>query len=379
MRSLFLLESLNDVRAEYISEAAPGQRQRKQWIRWSLVAACACLAVICLLIGTEPRENTGFSSNSLPLIPGPSETDESMGFEGRLYYTPEDLENGNPWREGMDIDRLPVYRSGSYDPSEAGEPAGLTESEMKARLEAAADASDAKILQTEKMESLSEGQTVCGIRAVTEEGIIQISADGTIQYELPAEGYPPNSTEMTKGEAESAMKALVERYKSLLGYASPRIALSGDYSDDGSYMWNFRVYDATETETGDILNYSFDYSIFNVTDSEIPEERKLFITKKEGLLTAELLGEYPLITEKQAEEKLLAGEYRTSVPYPVSGADSIVKTELIYREGPLEEYLLPYYRFYVKLPVQDGWNLAEGLSVAGIYYVPAIQEQYLSE
>ena len=134
MRSLFLLESLNDVRAEYISEAAPGQRQRKQWIRWSLVAACACLAVICLLIGTEPRENTGFSSNSLPLIPAPSETDESMGFEGRLYYTPEDLENGNPWREGMDIDRLPVYRNGSYDPSGAGEPAGLTESEMKDRL-----------------------------------------------------------------------------------------------------------------------------------------------------------------------------------------------------------------------------------------------------
>ena len=288
MRSLFLLASLNDVRAEYIAEAAPGQGRKNHRTRWGLIVACASLAVICLLIGTDLRENTGFSSssssNSLPLISSPFETEESMGFEGLLYYTPEDLENGNPWGGGMDIDRLPVYRNGSYDPSGAGEPVGLTESEMQTRMEAAADALDARILQTEKMESLSEGQTACGIRAVTEKGTIQISADGAVRYELTAEECPLNSTEMTKEEAESAMKAMVERYKTLLGYASPRIALSGDYSDDGIYMWNFRVYDATETETGDILNYSFDYSIFAVTDSEIPEERKLFITKKEGLM-----------------------------------------------------------------------------------------------
>ena len=175
------------------------------------------------------------------------------------------------------------------------------------------------------------------------------------------------------------MEDLVEEYKPLLGYHNPRIALSGDYSDDGSYMWNFRVYDGTGTETGDVLSYALNYSVFAVTNSEIPEERKLYITKKESLLTAELLGEYPLITEKQAAEMLLAGKYRANVPYPVPGADSIVKTDLVYREGPLEEYLLPYYRFYVKLPVQDGWDFAEGLNMAGIYYVPAIQEQYLSE
>ena len=90
---------------------------------------------------------------------------------------------------------------------------------------------------------------------------------------------------------------------------------------------------------------------------------------------------------EQAEEKLLAGEYRTSVPYPVTrgtrcpGADSIVKTDLVYREGPLEEYLLPYYRFYVALPEMEAeiGQLKEGLHIYGAFYVPAVPEEYIAD
>ena len=63
-----------------------------------------------------------------------------MGFEGLMYYSAEELENGNPWREDMALDTLPVFRNGSYDPSGAGVPVGLSEAEMTAELEGAAQA-----------------------------------------------------------------------------------------------------------------------------------------------------------------------------------------------------------------------------------------------
>lgn len=59
--------------------------------------------------------------------------------------------------------------------------------------------------------------------------------------------------------------------------------------------------------------------------------------------------------------------------YKFSLKEFIAKKELIYRRGPMEEILLPYYRFYVLLPEETPPYAAEkGLKTYGAYYVPAI-------
>ena len=47
-----------------------------------------------------------------------------------------------------------------------------------------------------------------------------------------------------------------------------------------------------------------------------------------------------------------------------------------YRTGSREQLLLPYYRFYVRLPDTD-MEYADGLQLYGAYYVPAIADAYL--
>lgn len=51
--------------------------------------------------------------------------------------------------------------------------------------------------------------------------------------------------------------------------------------------------------------------------------------------------------------------------------------ELAYLSGPLTEILQPYYRFYVRIPVTSSDAQEAGLMEYGIYYVPALKEEYI--
>ena len=104
------------------------------------------------------------------------------------------------------------------------------------------------------------------------------------------------------------------------------------------------------------------------------------IRRNNGLLSAEKLGDYPVITAAEAEERLSAGNYQTSVPAAFSGEESIGRVELVYRTGRSEEILMPYYRFYVLLPESVyGADDEEGLKTYGAYYVPAVAEEYIAD
>jgi len=89
---------------------------------------------------------------------------------------------------------------------------------------------------------------------------------------------------------------------------------------------------------------------------------------------ADKLGDYPIISVKEATKLPVNEKYQTSVPYEFPGKKYIGKVELIYRTGSSEEYLLPYYRFYAELTNEE---LANGLKTYGAYYVPAVEEAYI--
>ena len=86
------------------------------------------------------------------------------------------------------------------------------------------------------------------------------------------------------------------------------------------------------------------------------------------------LGEYPLISQSDAQALLLQGRCLTSVPYAVQSAADIAAVQLCYREG--SEVYAPWYRFWVKLPEEAQQNCAEGCTVYGAYYVPAVSGDF---
>ena len=79
------------------------------------------------------------------------------------------------------------------------------------------------------------------------------------------------------------------------------------------------------------------------------------------------MGDYPIISVKEAQALLCAGNYITTVPEEFPGEEHIARVELIYRDS---------YRFYVEVPDMARDN---GLKTYGAYYVPAVSGEFLSE
>lgn len=391
MKEKRILNALEQVDEKYIEDAAPAKQKHKKpiWVRWVAAAACLCLVLSGLFVMTRPGNTPIGISGDLPQIAIPKYESGGMGFEGLMYYSAEELENGNPWREDMELSTLPVFRNGSFDPSGAGVPFGLSEAEMLAELENAASVLGLEILETEADTNATKsedgtvipGDTVYSICGITGIGNLTAYADGSLVYRFPSglklpEAYHFTHSDTSDTEAEEVMEYLTETYASLLNFGHPEVVLQGDYSFNGDFIRRYLVYDAGTDATESILNYSFRSAEFAPDDNG----NLMLIRLNNGLCTAEKLGDYPLISVSEAKEKLLSGQYQTNVPVQMPGEQFLAKVELVYRTGPKEELLLPYYRFYMELQDADGWQMTQdnGLKTYGAYYVPAIQDAYIS-
>lgn len=390
MKANDLLDMIGNTDDSIIEEAKKRKKPViSRWTKWVAVAACLCLVAGGLFAITRPSGTTPVISGGLPQIAIPKYESNGMGFEGLMYYNAEELENGNPWREDIALDTLPVFRNGSYDPSGAGVPIGLSEAEMIAELENAAKVLGLEIQETktEANDTKSEdgtiipGDAIYSIRAITGSGNLIVYANGSLVYNLPSgyelpEEYHFTYDDTSDSEAEAVMTYLTETYASFLNYDHPEIVLQGDYTFNGDYTRRYLVYDTGTDMTESILNYNFRAAQFAPDDSG----NLMLIRLSDGLRMAEKIGDYPLISAAEAKEKLLDGQYQTSVPVAMTGEKYIAKVELVYRSGPREETLLPYYRFYVELQDADGWQMTQsnGLKTYGAYYVPAIQDDYIS-
>ena len=197
-----------------------------------------------------------------------------------MYYSAEELENGNPWREDMELGTLPVFRNGSFDPSGAGVPFGLSEAEMLAELENAASVLGLEILETEADTNATKsedgtvipGDTVYSICGITGIGNLTAYADGSLVYRFPSglklpEAYHFTHSDTSDTEAEEVMEYLTETYASLLNFGHPEVVLQGDYTFNGDFIRRYLVYDAGTDATESILNYSFRSAEFAPDDN----------------------------------------------------------------------------------------------------------------
>ncbi len=88
---------------------------------------------------------------------------------------------------------------------------------------------------------------------------------------------------------------------------------------------------------------------------------------------SEKIGDYPLISSSKALKLLLKGIYIAPNDYEIPDPKNIAKVELVYRYPSWEEYLMPYYRYFVEVPEEQ---LENGLKLFITYDVPAINENY---
>lgn len=387
-----LFSSITNISDDIIENAqtvpTKGQKKKGAWVKWKAIAACLCLVVVGALVAERLSVPQQTDLTNLEAITIP-ELSVGMGFEGYMCYDISELNNGNPWSENMNITSLPVYKNGAYDSSGAGIPMGLSEAEMMERLNFVADALNLEVLSTEVIADgfmEKDGEIVAGvnpteIHAKTNNGTVYIQADGGIIYFVPDEGFElPDEYSFTHNgttddEAENILFDLIASYSNLLDFEEPKAITSGDYNIYGEFNRSYCVYDASGDDLEDILNFNFRCASFFLNDTGNLNG----IRMNDGLLLAEKLGDYPIITVEEAKERLVAGNYQTSVSAAFSGEEYIGKIELVYRTGRLEEVLLPYYRFYVLLT--DTMNMTatdNGLKTYGAYYVPAIADKYIA-
>ena len=387
MKAEQLSDALNDLDEDVIEETGKLRETYKRrggtWRRWAAAAACLCVAAAALV--TLPRLGQGAPD---PETPGPVHADPAPlplqlpetltggnGFEGILLYDISELGGGSPWNESMELTVLPVYENGSYNI--AGYAVGLGEDAILELLEAAARTLDAEILDTKYYYSempTGTGPVYC-ITGRADGMKIDAYADGGVSVffdgglPLP-EGYR-FADDAADEEAEAVLDHLTQRFSELLGFSRPRTALSVEYFFSGEPNRGYAVYDGGESGAEAILNYSFRCAEFFSDD----DGNLRMIRLRDDLACARELGYYPIITVDEARTLLLKGGYLTSVPYELPGEEYVAGVELEYRNGEMDEYFLPYYRFFVELPEQARDN---GLKTYGVYYVPAVQERYIA-
>lgn len=387
MKSERILYALTGVRDDFVEQARPGQvKPARAWLKYAAAAACLCLVLAgALALGTDRSGPS--AADGLPLIDLPELGFGAMGFEGYMYYDASEIENGNPWREDMVFETMPVFKNGAYDAGGAGVPRGLDRDGTMLLLEKTAQALGTGILETM---TEKESGAVAYIAVRTEKGTLRAYANGDINYdlwskypwnleyglepiELP-EQYSFTHHDTATEQALETMEYLTKVYANFLGFGEPAFVVSGDYDIYGRYRRGYEVYDASGDDLQDILNYTFCYASFGPDD----DGRLSTIWLRDGLSLLEKIGDYPIISVDEARERLLAGQYQTSVPYDMPGEEYIAKVELMYRNSRLEEICLPYYRFYVELPDDENLNAQKlGLKTFGAYYVPAIESEYI--
>lgn len=378
MNTEHISDALNLLDDDMLDEANALRDGRKRpnmdWPKWLGAAACLALTVCAGAYLRAGQSGPRPDPAQLPQLPLSTEVTEpnGMGFEGYLAYDVSELGSANPWTQDAKLSALPVYRNlKPLDP--AGAPA-VTPDPARSRevlLETAARLG----LGPDDVEIDEEPELGLGFTARAEGVSIRAWGDQTVSISFdPAVSLPEGHQlghHAAYEELAAAADYLKVQYKDLIAMEDPQADISGgDYTFYGDQMYSLALFDAGDGLVDTLLSYNFHRAAFFGDD-----EGKLFIIRLTNTDLSEKVGDYPIITPEAAQTLLLEGRYITNAPHELPGKQYVKKVELLYLTGGREEYFMPYYRFLVELPEEAQEN---GLNCYGAYYVPAVEEAYLT-
>ncbi|WAA11457.1 hypothetical protein [Fervidibacillus halotolerans] len=394
MKGLKLFEKMNGIDDQFIEEASREKfyKKRKNVWHWILPAAAGVViafGILSQLKTVDPIMNPTKQKDHLPILTIDF-TNGGMGFEGLMAYKVDEIIDENPWDPNVDISTLPVYKNPSYIEKEEKQSEKLVQLMMKkaegvAKLFGIENAEVQVKPSDEDIKSIEEKYAAIG-KEVPEEmyeieqvyiqqDSITIETDRTLlttikfhpEIELPEEFhfyYDASYDELYK-----VAQFFIDEYQYVFQMKKPTINIhGGDYSIDGDQLFRISIFDREGTIEEQLINYHFHSVSFHNDE----EGNLSFIRINQPDLSNEV-GNYPIVTVDEAKKRLENGHYLTTVPEPLPGMEYVKKVKLVYRKG-LEKYWMPYYQFFVELPSMKNAN---GLKTYGVYYVPAIEEQYL--
>lgn len=391
MKSEILLQAIGKIDDELIANAGEirSKNRIKMWLSCGAVAACIALVVFAGSVAGwfSPIE----SSPELSMLTI-SEDSGGMGFEGYMAYDISELVNANPWSEDAKLSTLPVFKSKLYR-DENMNMRGMDFEAMRAMLLDTAERlgmdTDNLVITDDTPSAEMQAATVEKFASMGEEvpdgyfdpTSLIVEQDG-IRIEVvpvmnaiitfdPAKVFPNGlgfHYYSPYEDVEKTAEYIKEEYKELLNMYNPITDINGgDYNIYGERGVDLCFYDGAEDLTQRIINYNFYYTSFSCNESE-----ELFHVCVHNCDLSDKVGDYPIITAKEAKKLLLSRNFVTSVPYDFPGGEYVKKVELIYRTDA--GYYIPYYRFYVELPEAEREG---GMKTYGAYYVPAVKEEYI--
>lgn len=310
------------------------------------------------LVPTAWPVNSGETPASLPVYENARPADVT----GARTYTEEELctlARQTAQALGLAVESVEVSPTEEQRQAtlERFEEAGLLPSEEDTP-EAAAE----KQAQLEYNLAPSRATAVC-----TGGAEVTAQRDGSVRVQLPQSFDAALDGSGAQAYA-AAVQQLADEYGTALGMQAPQAAVQADYAFDGTLSLMHTVWDAAAPLAQQLAFASCGRLSFSTG-----EGGTIFYEPPQ---LGEALGEYPLLSQSEAQALLLQGQCLAGAPYAVQSEADIAAVQLCYREG--SEVYAPWYRFWVKLPEEAQQNCAPGCTVYGAYYVPAVRGEYIA-
>lgn len=390
-----LLQQLGDVNDKFIAEANP--KPKKSRIKLALIGAMGTAAAGVIvwqgvknIPDKKPEKSVSETKKYGEIIEFPENTGEleiirttgpgggGMGFEGFMAYDVSTLLDGNPSRENCEFTELPVFIEPSNEIYSHGNLPVYTMDEMEERLKDVAG-----LLTDEEFTPVDRhpnGDYYKAKAGNIELSMYSYSSRIYIEFEnsvdLPPEYDICNTTD--KDHAERSLEYLGEKYRDVIRMDNPTPTVFTDFDIYNEPLTTFALYDNSEDPLTALINY-------NLRKVYFYGGRKLStISIYNNYDYKEFAGMYPVISYDEAYEKLISGDYYTTVwdeHYLPDGinTDEIFFTGIEYNRTNDYKYTLPYYRFLIELPPErtGDMKLADGMREFGAYYVPAVSPDYL--
>jgi len=406
MKEERLLSVLSDIDETFIEEAQPKRKKKSALVFGLATAACLCVVIflsiyaigeakigkeknivaINKLYSTEPIDELahqetvklsggGFYTNLFEFSQGDTGMSAVMFYNDKELMEYVDADNNTLL---MKKEPFSVYECINYS-DELQMNLYLNEEGVKNVARAIAENLNQQDIKVagEYDFGIDGTERVCYMaKAFTEDYKIYVDADYEISIvfnePLELDSYSFYDDERTSDEeAKETLEYLTKKYSSLYDFEVSRLSYEmsyykSDYFNDGTRIeGNKREYCVYDEN-------SFDENFKNKIEFIPNEYGKLSrIEMSFPLAGYKALGEYSIISESQAREKLLDSVYISNVPneYLKDGKIYEGKISAVSLEYLCYRYVLPYYCYYVELDCQ--LNVAEGLKHYGIFYVPA--------
>lgn len=434
MKNEKIIHALESIDEKYIIEAAPenargirrSRRIRKAVMSSSAVAACfACALAIGIgyynmppeppVTVIDPFETNGFAheSETTPpvetvspvTIPSPPlpyfdmndatlGMDFGMGYEAYSVFDISELLPGNAVEVGT-FDMMGVYRNKlTYD--ERMMPSGQDLDGMKEWLLETAEklGMDTAVLtikdnvptgrELERLEQEFAGryQTavpdyyfIPSVYSVEDDNyLVEVTADMTLTIRFKKKISIPNEYSCVSSEnTEELTSYLWAEYGDMIGYVNPGYFIEGGgYSVNLTKNYGLSFYDMGDEDDKWVAveNAFFDHAHFSIVEGELMLIRIYAFTE-----TVEELAKFPLICREDAEDRLLKGEYYSSILDSVPVKENIHYVGLVYINGSNAKIVVPFYKFYVEIPEKREGDM----KFYGAYYVPAVEQPHDSK